>query len=126
MAVSAPFYQREIEELPRTRRKSHWHYQVPERTHQQRLDALKNANKIRTKRAKLKEDIKAGRESVFGHLMAPPEYIQTMKVWDLCLAKPKFGPKKVNKIFVAMRISPSKTVGGLTLRQRQELAQLFG
>lgn len=122
MTVAAPFYQREIEELPHSR---HPHYWVPARTHQQRLDALKEANRIRTQRAQLKVDIKEGRADVFGYLMAPPEFILTMKAWDLCLAKPKYGPTKVNKIFVQQRISPSRTVGALSLRQRQELARAF-
>jgi len=100
-----------------------WHHTVD--AHDQRMEALQRANKVRTKRAQLKVDIKEGRESVFGYLMAPPEYILTMKVWDLCLAKNKVGRVKANKVFVQMRISPSKTVGDLTLRQRQELAQIF-
>lgn len=103
----------------------HAHYHSSPQAMVQRLEALQNANKVREKRAKLKVDIKEGRESVFGHLMAPPEYILTMTVWDLCLARPKYGHVKVGKIFRDKRIAPSKTVGELTLRQRQELAQLF-
>jgi hypothetical protein len=37
------------------------------------------------------------------------------------LAVPKYGRVKVNRILTQCRISPSKTVGGLSERQRNEL-----
>jgi hypothetical protein len=104
----------------------HWGHASPSPVHQQYLEALQKANRIRSQRAQLKVDIKEGRETVYGHLMSPPEYIKTMKVWDLCLAKNRVGRVMLNKIFTQKRISPAKTVGELTLRQRQELAKIFG
>ena len=50
-----------------------------------------------------------------------PEYLQTAKVFDLLLAVPKYGRVKVNRILTHCRISPSKTIGGLSERQRNEL-----
>lgn len=44
-----------------------------------------------------------------------------MKVWDLLLAIPKYGRVKVNRITTACRMSPAKTVGGMSERQRKEL-----
>ena len=94
---------------------------APERSLTQRMDALKRANEIRTRRARLKRDLKAGRTKIHGLLLDPPEYLQTAKVFDLLLAVPKYGRVKVNRILTQCRISPSKTIGGLSERQRNEL-----
>jgi hypothetical protein len=51
---------------------------VPDRSLQQRMDALHEANKIRTKRATLKRDIKVGRTDVLDCILDPPEYLQTI------------------------------------------------
>jgi hypothetical protein len=47
------------------------------------------------------------------------------EVADLLLALPKYGPVKVNKVLGQCRIAPTKTIGGLTPRQRDELAALL-
>jgi len=58
-------------------------------------------------------------------LLDPPEYVETAKVFDMLLAVPKYGRVKTNRILNMCRISPSKTIGGLSERQRAELvAQL--
>jgi hypothetical protein len=94
---------------------------APERSLNQRMDALKRANEIRTQRARLKRDLKAGRAKIHGLLLDPPDYLLTAKVFDLLLAVPKYGRVKVNRILTHCRISPSKTIGGLSDRQRNEL-----
>ena len=85
------------------------------------MEALQRANDIRTRRASLKRDLKAGRVSIHLLLMEPPDYIETAKVFDMLLAVPKYGRVKVNKVLQVCRISPSKTIGGLSERQRAEL-----
>lgn len=97
---------------------------APERSLQQRMDALGRANVIRTYRAELKRDIAAGRQSVLDVLGAPEREVETMRVFELLLAVPKVGRVKVNKTLSTCRISPSKTVGGMTSRQREELRAL--
>ena len=94
---------------------------APERSLTQRMDALKRANDIRTQRARLKRDLKAGRAQIQTLLLDPPEYLLTAKVFDLLLAVPKYGRVKANRILTQCRISPSKTIGGLSERQRNEL-----
>lgn len=98
---------------------------TPERSLNQRMDALARANRIRTERAQLKRDLKAGRLSIHTLLLKPPEYVETAKVFDMLLAVPKYGRVKVNKILANCRISPSKTIGGLSDRQRSELISLL-
>src|SRR5204862_4128364 len=98
---------------------------TPERSLNQRMDALQKANVIRTRRAQLKRDLKAGRVSIHSILLDTPEYVETAKVFDMMLAVPKYGRVKVNKILQTCRISPSKTIGGLSDRQRAELVGLL-
>ncbi len=98
---------------------------TPERSPNQRLAALARANEIRSQRAQLKRDLKAGRISIQQLLTAPPLYLETAKVSDMLLAVPKYGRVKVNKILHNCRISPSKTIGGLSERQRAELVTLL-
>lgn len=89
------------------------------------MKALKHANEIRTSRAQLKRDLKAGRRSIHNLLLAPPDDVETMKLFDLLLAVPKYGRVKTNKILQVCRISPSKTVGGLSQRQRSEIVSML-
>jgi hypothetical protein len=93
----------------------------PERSFDQQMDALRRANEIRSARARLKRDLKAGRAHIHGVLLDPPEFLQNAKVSELLLAVPKYGRVKVNRLLTQCRISPSKTLGGLSERQRQEL-----
>ena len=99
--------------------------QAPVRSLDQRMEALKRANDIRTARAKLKKDLKANRASIQTILLDPPEYVLTAKVFDMLMAVPKFGRVKAARLLNQCRISQSKTVGGLSDRQRHELIGLF-
>src|ERR1700720_969966 len=98
---------------------------APERSLVQRMEALQRANDIRRRRAQLKRALKAGPQPIHELLLQPPEYLETAKVFDLLLAVPKYGRVKVNKILSQCKISPSKTVGGLSERQRGELVTLM-
>lgn len=94
---------------------------TPDRSPSQRMEALRLANAIRTERAALKRDLKAGRVRIEQVLGNPPEYLHTAKVSDIMLAVPRYGRVKVAKVLQRCRISPSKTVAGLSERQRTEL-----
>ena len=89
------------------------------------MDALKRANDIRVRRAKLKKDLKDGRVKIEKILQNPPEYVSTAKVFEMLLAVPKFGRVKAARFLNQCRISQSKTVGGLSDRQRAELIGLL-
>ncbi len=99
--------------------------EAPERSLDQRMEALKRANDIRTARAQLKRDLKAGRKTIHDLLDSPPEYVTTAKVFDMLLAVPKYGRVKANRVLNQCRISPAKTIGGLSERQRGELVTLL-
>ena len=96
---------------------------TPERSPDQRLDALSRANEVRALRAQLKRDLKAGRVSIGPLLLDPPPYLETANVFDMLLTLPKYGRVKVTKILQSCGVSPSKTFGGLSDRQRLELAE---
>ena len=97
--------------------------ETPDRSPSQRLEALKLANAVRTERASLKRDLKAGRVRIETVLADPPECVHSAKVADIMLAVPRYGRVKVTKILQRCRISPSKTVIGLSERQRGELIE---
>ncbi len=93
----------------------------PLRSLAQRQDALQRANAVRVQRAQLKRDLKDGRCAIEVVLNNPPACAQTAKVADLLLALPKYGPVKVNTVLAESAIAPTKTIGGLSPRQRDEL-----
>src|SRR5256714_14306127 len=65
--------------------------QAPVRSLEQRMDALRRANDIRARRAKLKKDLKDRRAPIEEILHDPPEYMSTEKVIDMLNALPKIG-----------------------------------
>jgi len=87
------------------------------------MRALRQANEIRSGRARLKRELASGRARIEDIIAQPPEFAQTAKVYDLLLALPKVGPAKAAR--TQCRIAPSKTVGGLSDRQRHELIGFF-
>jgi hypothetical protein len=97
---------------------------IPDRTHLQRAEALQHANEIRLYRAQVKRALKAGELNIVD-LLAGAAYedqrLAMMKVYDLVFATPQFGRTRVNQLFVSCMIAQSKTVAGLTGRQRDEL-----
>ena len=99
--------------------------QAPARSLDQRMDALARANAVRVQRAQLKRDLKDGIVDVAQLLVDAPASIQTAKVFDLLLAVPKLGRVKAGKLLTLSRVSQSKTVSGLSERQRAELVELL-
>jgi hypothetical protein len=99
--------------------------QAPMRSLDQRMEALRRANEIRVRRAQLKKDLKAGHVQIESILRNPPGYVETAKVFDILMAVPKFGRVKAARFLNQCRISQSKTVGGLSDRQRGELVGLL-
>ena len=98
---------------------------APDRSTQQRLDALEQANLVRTYRAQLKRDLYAARVDADEVLVSGDPFLETMKAWDLLLAVPGLGRVKLDKWFRRNDISPSKTIGGLSPRQRGRLVVLL-
>jgi hypothetical protein len=94
---------------------------LPERSLAQRMKALETANVVRSHRARLKVQIAEGRIE-WPELLADP-MCDTMKLWDVLICLPKLGRVKVNRAFAHCRVSPSKTLAGLTDRQLAQLVE---
>ena len=92
---------------------------------EQRMSALGDANRIRTARAMLKNDLATGRARVEDVLTHPPAFAATAKVSDLLLAVPGFGPVRATRALTRCQISHGKTAAGLSERQRVALVALL-
>ena len=80
---------------------------------------------IRVQRAGLKRDLKSGERLLADVLAKPADWVLTAKVHDLLLCVPGVGAVKAAKLLQQCRVSGSKTVGGLSDRQRSELVALL-
>lgn len=98
---------------------------APQRTREQRLDALARANEIRSRRADLKAQLKTGDVDLGDVLVDVPDWAATMRVRAALLATPGLGQVKADRLLAAARVSPSKTLGGISARQRLELAAML-
>ena len=96
---------------------------VPRRTLDQRLEALKEANRIRTARSRVKGLLSEGVLELADVISNPMPELQSMKLIELVCAAPKLGRVKAARLLNITRISHHKTVGGLSSRQRQELVK---
>jgi hypothetical protein len=92
---------------------------------EQRRRALQQANQVRSERARLKKDLATGKVGLVEILVRPPTCVRTAKVRDLLVMLPKIGSVKAGRILTRCGITDSKTLAGLTDRQRAELTKLF-
>jgi hypothetical protein len=102
---------------------------APPLTRDQRLEALTEANRIRVVRAAVKRELRTARSPtarVRRLIKAPPDDLLTMRVEELLESVPKLGEVKVGKVMRRAGASPSKTLGGLTERQRAALWVALG
>ena len=99
--------------------------QAPARSLDQRMEALRRANAVRVAAGAAEARPEGWRARHRGRAGQPPEYLLTAKVFDILLAVPKCGRVKATRCLTQCRISQSKTVGGLSERQRAELVALL-
>lgn len=99
---------------------------APERSLEPRQQALAKANTVRLARAEWKRDVKKRRADPLEVLASPPAEFASMKVLDALLAMPKVGRVKASKMLRVAGVSPSKTLAGLSERQRGALLALMG
>jgi hypothetical protein len=100
--------------------------ELPRRSAEQRREALAQANQVRTQRALLKTDLKRGSVSITALIADPPPYLASAKVVELLRALPGYGPIKATRLLERCHVSPTKSVEGLTERQRAELIRTLG
>jgi hypothetical protein len=95
--------------------------EAPDRLSAQRLDALQRANDVRSRRAEVKRDIAACRDSVASVLAKREWWTESMWMIDLLLAAPRVGRMKATEALKHAGVSPRVRVGELTERQRDVL-----
>jgi predicted flap endonuclease-1-like 5' DNA nuclease len=96
---------------------------IPARSAEQRRAALAGANGVRTQRAQLKADLKRGEVSIAALIAEPPQYLASARVADLLRALRGYGPVKADRLLERCRVSPKKTIAGLSPRQREALIE---
>lgn len=97
---------------------------TPPRSAGQQMDALALANRIRTTRACFKRSLKEtadARAQAARAVDRPAPQLATMKVYELLKAVPRIGESKAQRIMFRHQVSPAKTLGGLSDRQRRAL-----
>lgn len=99
---------------------------APERTSQERRNALEEANRVRFARAATKRDLKSGELSIYDLLMDPSEEQRGAKVEEMLLAVRGLGRIKVTRVLREAGVSRSKTLVGLTHGQRDRLIRALG
>jgi hypothetical protein len=93
----------------------------------QHMDALAKANEIRLGRGTVKQEIRAGETSAAAVLLRPPECVETMELFDLLMAQPRWGPVRCRRLVAELDLPVKENIriGVLTQRQRQKLAVLL-
>jgi hypothetical protein len=93
------------------------------RATEQRTQALKEANRIRTYRSGVKQQVRSRHLSPAAVLFDPD--CATMLVIDLLVALPRVGRVRANQIMRRVGVSPSRSLADLTGRQRAELESVL-
>lgn len=101
---------------------------APERSTQQRRDALDTANRVRTYRAEMKRQIRE-RELPPDHFFRVGRrdpLLATMKLLEALKATPTIGVHKAPRVLQRAGMSPSRTLGGLSSAQFTRLMAALG
>jgi len=99
--------------------------------HPQCMLALERANEVRLARAELKRKVAFGEVDVAEVILHCPSEAQGMAVADLLRSQRRWGQIRCRKLLAALPMSEKlpmselKTVGSLTERQRQALAEVL-
>ena len=92
-------------------------------TKEQQQAALKKAAEARTKRAKLKEDIKSGKISLKKVFDSTDPVVKKTKVSAVLGALPGYGKVTVAKLMDECGIQENRRVGGLGSNQKEKLLE---
>ena len=96
---------------------------LPQRTDEQRKEALEKAAAARHARAELREKIKTGQVTLEEVLDSDDPIAARLKVSALIESLPGYGKAKAAKIMAELGISSTRRVKGLGARQREQLIE---
>jgi hypothetical protein len=100
---------------------------LPTLSLEEKKKALKKAQRVRSQRAKLRQDLKAGRTTIREVLeRADDDVIAKMRVVYLLESLPRIGKIRTRKIMNDIGIDETRRIQGLGSRQKQALLERFG
>lgn len=100
---------------------------LPKLTLEEKRQALKKAQLMRSKRAEIRQELKKGNMTLTDVLSkSDDEVIGRMRVAYLLQSLPKIGKVRTRKIMEDIGINESRRVQGLGSRQKQALIERFG
>ncbi len=100
---------------------------LPTLSLEEKRKALKKAQRVRSQRAKLRRDLKAGRTTIREVLeRADDDVIAKMRVVYLLESLPRIGKIRTRKIMNDIGIDETRRIQGLGSRQKQALLERFG
>lgn len=91
----------------------------------QHMQALQRANEVRLARAELKRRVAKGEITVADVVLSCPWEARSMMIADLLMSQRRWGVTRCRKLLQYVPMSETKTVGSMTARQRQALADLL-
>ena len=89
----------------------------------QHMRALAQANRVRLARAELKRQVAEGEATVAEIVLACPWEAESMAIADLLVSQHRWGRERCRRFLASITMSETKTIGSMTERQRNELAQ---
>jgi hypothetical protein len=91
----------------------------------QYMRALERANQVRLARAELKRRVATGEVDVAEVILECPWEADSMAVADLLMSQRRWGQTRCRKFLAQLPMSEKKTVGSMTERQRNTLAEML-
>lgn len=91
----------------------------------QHLRALQRANEVRLARAELKRRVMDGEVSAAEVILSSPWEVESMAVSELLMSQHRWGHTRARRFLAMIPMTETKTIGSLTERQRQSLADLL-
>jgi hypothetical protein len=89
----------------------------------QHMQALAHANKVRLARASLKRDIGTGTVDAAEIVRECPWEVNSMTVGELLRSQRRWGRTRARKFLFSIALNENRTLGRLTARQRDLLAE---
>ena len=102
--------------------------EYPSRVREQRRHALERANELRSERAALLARWRTlgryeGCRLAAEYVADPPDFLAGMKVMPFLVRLPGIGERTMMKIAHAAGLTPKRTIGSMTPRQRQVVVE---
>lgn len=100
---------------------------LPKLTLEEKKQALKKAQQVRSQRAKIRQDLKAGKTNIRKVLEnMDNDVVAKMRVAYLLESLPRIGKVRTRKIMNDIGIDETRRIQGLGNRQKQALIERLG